>query len=215
MVRDLEKTQAEVERDLGNELAGILEAQAMLVADRAFVRRVEARIKKDGVNAEWAVLRTCRELAEKFAHIETQYLRERGQDLESVSRYLIRSLHGIAHHEISEIEGDVVIVADELTPADALSLARQQVVGFALEGGGSASHTAIIARGLSLPAVFGLVGITEWVTDSTSVIVDGDEGTVVLHPSKAFRGRPAGSRCRRRRRPRRGRRPSLRFAAGR
>lgn len=185
VIRDLSKARERLERDVGDELGGILEAQAMLVADDAFVERVVARISKDGVNAEWAVRRTCDDLAAKFATIETEYLRERGEDLQSIARYLIRSLHGISHHEISEISGDVVVVADELTPVDALRLARQQVVGFVLESGGPTSHTAIVARGLRLPAVFGVAGVTEEVTDADPMVLDGDEGYVLLHPTTA------------------------------
>ena len=180
---ELLKAQERIEQEFGDELAGILEAQAMLLADDSFIRRVEGRINDQAINAEWAVLRTCEELAERFAQIDNEYLRDRGDDLHSISRYLLHSLRGISHHEISEIEGDVVVVADELTPADALRLARQQVVGFALESGGQTSHTAIIARGLNLPAVFGIEGVTEAVTDQAPIILDGDAGRVILHPT--------------------------------
>jgi len=182
-VRELVRAQERIEREFGNELGGIFDAQAMLLADDSFLQRVERRINEQAINAEWAVLRTCEELAQRFAQIDDEYLRGRGDDLRSVSRYLLHSLRGISHHEISEIEGDVVVVADELTPADALRLARQHVVGFALESGGQTSHTAIIARGLNLPAVFGIEGVTEAVADQTPIILDGDAGLVVLHPT--------------------------------
>ena len=185
---DILKTQERMEKQLGEELAGILEAHAMLLEDDSFGARIVARIRDQGINAEWAVLRTCEELGEKLAVVETEYLRERGEDLRSVARYLLHSLRGISHHEISEIEGDVVIVANELTPSDALRLARQRVVGFALESGGYTSHTAIIARGLNLPAVVGLEGIIEAVTDQAAIVLDGNDGRVILHPTPALLG---------------------------
>ena len=70
-----------------------------------------------------------------------------------------------AAHDVSEIEGDVVVVADDLTPAEAVRLGRENVRGFVLETGGRTSHTTIIARSLNLPLVCGLVGLTDRVTD--------------------------------------------------
>ena len=181
--QEILRSQKKMREELGSDLAGIFEAQAMLLADETLVRAIRRRIRDEGVNAEWAILRTFEELEERFAAIETDYLRERGEDLRSVVRYLLQCLRGINHHEISEIEGNVVIVADELTPAEALRLARQRVVAFALETGGKTSHTAIIARGLNLPAVVGLEGITQQVTDESAIVLDGDQGLVVLHPT--------------------------------
>ena len=70
------------------------------------------------------------ELSRRFAAIDDDYLRERGQDLEDVARQLLRRLQGISHHEVSEIEGDVVLVADDLVPSEAIRLGRGNVVGF-------------------------------------------------------------------------------------
>ncbi|MEE2778500.1 MAG: phosphoenolpyruvate--protein phosphotransferase, partial [Acidobacteriota bacterium] len=192
-VAELRKAQAEMGRVVGTDLAGILEAQAMLLEDRSFGGRITARIRGRQVNAEWAVLKECEELGERFAEAESEYLRERGEDLASVGRYLLSALQGVSHHELSEIEGDVVIVARELTPSDALRFARENVVGFALEAGGETSHATIIVRGLNLPAIVGLDGILELLTDRDPMVIDGERGEVVLHPRAdtlaAYRGR--------------------------
>jgi phosphotransferase system enzyme I (PtsI) len=179
---EISKAREKMGRILGEELAGILEAQGMLLEDPSFGTRIVRRIREDGVNAEWAVARVCEELEKRFAEVESEYLRERSEDLRNVSRYLLRGLQGIAHHELSEIEGDVIIVARELTPADALRFAREHVVGFALEAGGKTSHSAIILRGLNLPAVVGLEGMLAAVTDHDPMIVDAEHDRVVLHP---------------------------------
>jgi phosphotransferase system enzyme I (PtsI) len=135
------------------------------------------------VNAEWAVLRTTEEYERRFAEVETGYLRERGEDLRNVANYLLRGLAGIAHHELSEIQGDVVIIGRELTPTDAVRFARENVVGFALEAGGETTHTTIIVRGLNLPTVVMLDGLLELATDRDPVIVDGEQGKLILHPT--------------------------------
>ncbi|MGH9361119.1 MAG: phosphoenolpyruvate--protein phosphotransferase, partial [Thermoanaerobaculia bacterium] len=169
--------------DLGTELAGIFDAHILLLNDPGFLGRIEERIRSNRVNAEWAVLKTAAELDERFARMSDEYLRERSEDLTDVSRHILRSLQGIAHHELSEIGQDVVVVADDLTPADAVRLGRERVVGFVIETGGRTSHTAIIARSLHRAAVAGVEGISQLNLDEVPVVVDGERGEVVLHPT--------------------------------
>ncbi len=180
---EIAATSARARSQLGEELAEIFEAHSLFLADRRFLGRIEERIREEKVNAEWAVHRIAEELGESFAGLDSTHLRERAEDLQDVSRYLLRSLQGLPHLEISEVEGGVVIVAQDLTPSEAVRLGRQHVVGFAIERGGPTSHTAIIARSLHLPLVAGLPGVTAQVTDEDPVVVDGSRGVVVLHPS--------------------------------
>jgi phosphotransferase system enzyme I (PtsI) len=182
-IAELEKAQHKMGESLGHDTAGILEAQALLLADPIFVGRVVETIVQRQVNAEWAVLRTTEEYERRFAEIESEYLRERAEDLRNVAHYLLRSLQGIAHHELSEIEGDVVIIARELTPTDAVRFARENVVGFALEAGGETTHTTIIVRGLNLPTIVNLPGVLDLATDRDPVVVDAEQGKLILHPT--------------------------------
>jgi len=180
---EVQSLRRQVGTDLGEELAGIFEAHLLLLQDSAFTGRVTRHIRDEEVNAEWAVHRTVSELEDRFAEIDNEYLRERSEDLRDVSRHLLRVLAGVAAHELSEIEGDVIVVADDLTPSEAVQLGRQGVRGFALEGGGRTSHTTIIARSLNVPLISGLEGVTDLLTDNDPVILDGDAGELLLHPS--------------------------------
>ena len=181
---ELRRIRARAEEDLGDDLAAIFDAHVLLLSDRAFLGRVEERIRTHHVNAEWAVHKTAEELDNRFARMDDAYMREKSEDLTDVSRHLLRSLQGIHHHDLSEMPDDVVIVADDLTPSDAIRLGRERVIGFAIESGGRTSHTTIIARSLNLPAVAGLVGIMGLVRDEAPVIVDGETGMVILHPTE-------------------------------
>ncbi len=181
--KQIQRTRANASHLFGQELAAIFDAHSLLLSDRMFLDQVERRIVEEQVNAEWAVHETSNELAKRFSQIENPYLRERGQDLEDIGRQLLRVLQGIAHHEISDVEGDVILVADDLVPSEAIRLGRDKVVGFAIEAGGRTSHTSIIARSLGLPAVTGLEEVTDHVTNSDPVIVDGRAGLVILHPT--------------------------------
>jgi phosphotransferase system enzyme I (PtsI) len=180
---ELLRVRAKAGEDLGNELAAIFDAHALLLSDPHFLGLVEQRIRTHNVNAEWAVRRTAEELDDRFAHIDDMYLREKSEDLTDVSRHLLRSLQGISHHELSELPEGVVIVADDLTPSDAIRLGRERVIGFAIESGGRTSHTTIIARSLHLPTVAGLMEVTDLIEDQALIVVDGESGEVILHPT--------------------------------
>ena len=181
--QEIRRTQSGVGEELGKDLADIFEAHVLMLADKAFVERIVERIRSEKANAEWVVHRTTEELVEKFNRLDDARLRERADDLRDVGRYLLRMLQGIAHHELADLEEDVVIVADDLTPSDAVRLGRQRVIGLAVESGGRTSHTTIIARSLNIPLVTGLQGVVDRVTDEDPVIVDGERGTFILHPT--------------------------------
>ncbi|MDP9119969.1 MAG: phosphoenolpyruvate--protein phosphotransferase [Acidobacteriota bacterium] len=180
---ELQRTRTRAGEDLGQDLAAIFDAHVLLLSDPKFLGRVEERIRAQRVNAEWAVHKTAEELDARFSQMDHVYMRERSEDLTDVARHLLRSLQGISHHDFSELPDHVVIVADDLTPSDTIRLGRERVIGFVIESGGRTSHTTIIARSLNLPAVAGLKGVTALVTDQAPMIVDGETGTVILHPT--------------------------------
>ena len=128
---------------------------SLLLADRSFLERIEQRIRTRAGQRRVGGARDRRASCdERFAaHRRRLPARARPRTSSDVGRHLLRSLQGIAHHELSEVEGDVIIVADDL---DALrrrsASAARTCVGFAIESGGRTSHTTIIARSLNLPA---------------------------------------------------------------
>ena len=187
---------------LDADLAAIFDAHLLMLSDRSFLGRIEERIRTNRVNAEWAVQRTAEELDERFAAISDSYLRERSEDLTDVSRHLLRSLQGDSRHELAKLPEGTVVVADDLTPSDAIRLGREHVLGFVIESGGRTSHTTIIARSLNVPAVAGVDWIGCGVADGAPVIVDGCSGSVVIHPTEEVirecRARQVELQCRER-----------------
>lgn len=192
--RGIQRTRGSVGRLFGQELAAIFDAHQLLLGDRSFVDEIERGIRRERVNAEWGVHETSLELARRFARIDDEYLRERGQDLEDVSTQLLRTLQGHEQHAVSEVAGDVILVADDLVPSEAIRLGRANVVGFVIELGGRTSHTSIIARSLGIPAVAGVSGVTELAADDDPIVVDGTLGHVILHPTARVLGRYSGER---------------------
>lgn len=189
----LEKTRDElldlkhkVSRSMGDEYAQIFEAHAMIVTDPSFADKVKAKIEDEQVNAEWAVAEVQEELQARFASFDDVYLRERVADVKDVADRVLKNLQGIAHHDLSEIKHDVVILADDLTPSDTIHFNRRPIVGFASETGGRTSHTSIIAKSLFMPAVIGVPRLTKIIDNEEMIIVDGYEGTIIVNPTQAM-----------------------------
>ena len=192
-LESLEKTRdqllelkAKVSRSMGEEYASIFEAHAMIVGDASFADKVMQKIETEQVNAEWALAEVQEELQARFASFDDVYLRERTADVKDVAERVLTNLQGVAHHDLSEITHDVVILADDLTPSDTVHFNRRPIVGFATEVGGRTSHTSIIAKSLFMPAVIGVPRLTKIVDNDELVIIDGYEGMIVVNPTPAM-----------------------------
>ena len=192
-LESLEKTRAElgelkekVKRSMGEEFASIFEAHALIVSDPSFADKVIQKIESEAVNAEWALSEVQEEYEARFQSFEDEYLRERMADVKDVAERVLTHLSGIAHHDLSEIAHDVIILAEDLTPSDAIHFNRRPIVGFATESGGRTSHTSIIAKSLFMPAVIGVPRLTKIVDNDELLIVDGYEGTLIVNPTPAM-----------------------------
>ncbi|HEX2832140.1 MAG TPA: phosphoenolpyruvate--protein phosphotransferase [Thermoanaerobaculia bacterium] len=183
---ELLELKTKVSRSMGDEYAQIFEAHAMMVSDPSFADKVAQKIENEQVNAEWALAEVQEELQARFASFEDEYLRERMADVKDVAERVLVHLQGVAHHDLSEINHDVIIIADDLTPSDTVHFNRRPIIGFATEAGGRTSHTSIIAKSLFMPAVIGVPRLTKIVDNDELVIVDGYEGTIVVNPTHAL-----------------------------
>ncbi|MEM6794289.1 MAG: phosphoenolpyruvate--protein phosphotransferase [Acidobacteriota bacterium] len=194
--RAIEQSREEIARmrdrvgeEMGDDLAGIFDAQCLFLQDKYFLSEVESHIRRESVNAEWALQETVQEVQARFDAIDAEHLRERAEDLRHVGRVVVRNLRGLHLHQLSEVQGEVVIIADDLSPSDAVRLGRENVVAFVIEHGSQTSHTTIIARSLNVPAVIGVRGIRRQLLDQAEVpiIVDGSSGRVIIKPDEATR----------------------------
>lgn len=202
VARRIEETRRSTGRLFTEELASIFDAHSRMLEDPALVEAVERRIRSERVNAEWAIHSVAMDLMSRFEAIDNDYLRDRGADLEDVVRQLLRALQGIEQHEIGELQGDVIVVADDLIPSEAIRFGRANAVGFVVESGGATSHSSIIARSLGVPAVTAVPGVCAAASNDDWVIVDGDRGKVILHPTAAMLEEYARAREERRSRAR-------------
>ncbi|HIJ41430.1 MAG TPA: phosphoenolpyruvate--protein phosphotransferase [Deltaproteobacteria bacterium] len=160
----------------------ILDSHLMMLKDSMFLDASIKKIRKEKINAEWAVKKSLQEIREVFGQIEDDYIRDRISDVENVTERILRTLSGEMQQSLAEINQRVIIVAHDLSPADTTELNLSKVKGFITDIGGKTSHTAIMAQALEIPAVVGLKSATQWVHDGDLLIVDGTTGDVIINP---------------------------------
>ena len=181
---ELHEVKQRVQQELGEAYVGILDAQLLILDDPSLVGGVVQRIKVGRVGAQWALKEVVAEHGRRFEAIEDVYLRERVGDLSDVHRRLQRLLSGRPETEDRMPPGPHEVVAHSLVPSDAVTLAREEVVGLATDVGGKTSHTAILAQALSVPAVAGLRDFSLQVEQGDPLILDGDSGEITLDPTE-------------------------------
>ncbi len=161
----------------------ILDVHLMILDDQMLIQDTVDQIRKKKVNAEWGLDLTLEKLDVAFKAIDDEYLRERRSDLRYVSTRIFRNLLRKRDDDITRIKRKVIVVAHDLSPADALQMNLKHVAGFITDIGGKVSHTAILSRSLGIPAVVGLEVATGLINGGDLLIIDGETGEVVINPT--------------------------------
>jgi phosphotransferase system enzyme I (PtsI) len=165
--------------------ASIFEAQMMMLADPELLGTVRAAVQTERLNAESALLDAARGYAQMLEALEDEYLRARAADVRDVTDRVLRILLGISESLLPQMTGLCVVLARDLTPSDTVMLDKSLVLGFCTATGGETGHTAILARGLGLPAVVGAGPAVLDVPDGTTVVLDGTCGQLIVDPDEA------------------------------
>lgn len=159
----------------------IFEAHALILEDKSFLERIEAIIRQERVNAEWAVKQVTDSYMATYKGFENEDLRERYIDIKDVAERILSVLGRKSLSQI-EIEKDAVLAVEELKPSTLVALELSNLQAIISENGSWTSHSFIIARELGIPAVTGLKGFLRQVVNGQTVIVDGYSGHVILDP---------------------------------
>ncbi|WP_434333017.1 phosphoenolpyruvate--protein phosphotransferase [Mycoplasma capricolum] len=176
----LKKIQQITLKKLGEEKAAIFDAHQDIANDPAIKEEVVELIKKEKVNAEYALFTVSNNYFEMFSQLEDPYFKERSADIKDVSLRIISHILGLEIHDLSTIDKEVIIISDDLTPSQTAQLDKKFVKGFLTNVGGRTSHAAIMARSLEIPAILGLKNITELVKTDDLIALDGSSGIVEL-----------------------------------
>jgi phosphoenolpyruvate-protein phosphotransferase (PTS system enzyme I) len=179
----LRQLQEAFEQEHRETAGSIFEAQMLVLEDERLMGGTEEAIRNQKINAEWALRMELHHLTQSFSDVpDRERLLENVEDIES---RIQKVLAGGAHHDLSELTEDVIIVAPKLSPSETALLAVPHVVGLATDKGGPSSHTAIVAKALGIPAVVGLHDLSERASSGDLIVVDGSRGVVVVNPLPA------------------------------
>ena len=174
-----EKTASE----MSEEEAAIFDAHSMFLEDPEFVGAITQAVENNKINAEAATKAVVDQFYAMFDAMDDPYFKGRAADIQDVGDRLMRNLMGIEIMDISHLDEDAVIVAEDLAPSDTATMDKVHVKGFATDIGSRTSHTAIMARSLEIPAILGLQDITKTAKTGEIIIVDGSTGEAIVDPT--------------------------------
>lgn len=205
VVEEITRLQNELPKDAPQEITALLDVHLMLLQDEMLISGIKHWITDRRYNAEWALTTQYEIIARQFDEMEDQYLRERKADLEQVVERILCHMKGAASPlqaarqdaarrsgprppQEDLLLGDtqdvpLVLVANDISPADMLQFKQSLFAGFATDVGGRTSHTAIVARSMDIPAVVGARSASQLIKQDDWVIIDGDAGVLIVDPS--------------------------------
>ena len=175
--------QQRIAESIGAKDAAIFDAHLLVVEDRTLIDEVLRKLETDLCNVEWIFQEVATRYAETLNKIDDPYLRERALDIQDVTKRVIRNLQGKAPKTFVDLKQPHILVAHNLTPSDTASMDRTKVLGIATDLGSRTSHAAILARSLNIPAVLGLHDITAKLETGQHVLLDGNDGCLVVDPA--------------------------------
>ena len=175
-----EKTLEEV----GEEHAAIFEVHQFMLDDLDYIEAIEALIRDEKVNAEYAVNETGNNFAETFAMMDDEYFKARSADVLDISKRVVNILAGIKESGIDS-EEPVIVVADDLTPSETVQMDKSKILAFVTRYGSKNSHTAILARSMNLPSLINcdIELLDEY--DGKMAVVDSFNDTLIVDPDEA------------------------------
>lgn len=171
-------------QELDEKNANIFESHLLILNDPELLTPVRDKIASQQVNAEYALNETVSEFISMFQNMKSAYLKERAADMRDVANRVLAHLLGLHYSNPADINEEVIVIAEDLTPSDTAQLNRNYVKGFSTNSGGRTSHSAIMARSLEIPTVVGTKDILDKVNHGDLIIVDGLNGSVVINPTQ-------------------------------
>ena len=170
---------------LKNEEKEILETHIEFLTDPQINDDVIERIKNEKKNANDAVIEVIDNAVEMFDGMEDEYLSARAADVQDIGNRILKNINASKTDKII-FEPNTIIIAENISPSDTIMMDINKIIGFATEAGGKTSHTAILAKSKSVPAVIGCGAILQQIENNDNIILDGIEGMIIINPSENF-----------------------------
>ncbi len=181
--RDAQEAEGEARARLGPQYADILAAHARMIGDVTRRADTRTRVEHEQVSAEHAIIEVLEAHATRLERLSDSYLAARAADVRDIEARILGQLIGQRPKSFQdELPTPALVLAQDLSPSETAGLDPNRVLGFATEAGGRASHTAIVAAALEIPAVVGLGKFLDIARQCRMAVIDGDEGLVILDP---------------------------------
>jgi len=171
-------------KTFGEEKEAIFEGHIMLLEDEELEQDILTLIRDELFSADRAIHQAIEQYASMMAELDDPYLRERATDFRDIGNRLVKNVLGMEIINLSTIDEEVILVANDLTPSETAQINLSYVRGFVTDIGGRTSHTSIMARSLELPAIVGTNDITKQVQSGDYLILDAIHNQVHVNPSE-------------------------------
>jgi phosphotransferase system enzyme I (PtsI) len=168
----------------GSEGLGILEAHIELLSDPQIKEDVTEKISIEKRNVNDAVIEVIAAIVAMFAGMDDEYMQARAADVQDISRRILSNLNASGKSSAQSYPPDTIIIAEDLSPSDTISLDIKNVAGFATQMGGKTSHAAIVAKSRGIPAAVGCGALLNEIKNSDLLILDGQTGDILINPDK-------------------------------
>ena len=169
---------------VGSKEAEILEGHVLLMSDPMLIAEIETGIRTQMLNSEYVLEDVCERFAAIFESMDDELMQQRATDMHDIKLRLIKKILGIESTDLSKLPYGSILVAKDLTPSMTAGLNPENVLGIVTEFGGKTSHSAILARALEIPAVVGLSDLPDDIKDDTDILIDGENGEVIILPNE-------------------------------
>jgi phosphotransferase system enzyme I (PtsI) len=178
-----QKTRDKATKDLGEIVGRIFDAHLMILEDEILLDEIREKIRTEQVNADYALFTVMSKSYHSMMAQQKDYFRERAEDIRDVGLRILSHLCGRADKFDFQAGEPVIIAARMIAPSEIVHLDRNYILGVMTEGGGGASHTAILTRALEVPAVVGLKNLSDFAESVEIAMVNGNSGKVILNPT--------------------------------
>ena len=183
---ELDTIKSKISPSIKKNIGLFLDTHILLVSDKTFLDSIKSRITENLNSSEWAIHTEYLNIKESFENIEDLYIKQRIDDVNHVVKMLLNNLI-IKKDKINIISksfNNVIVVTDDLSPADVIITHESKGLGLISEYGGRSSHSSILTRSLELPSIVGVKNLLKIIRNDDYLILDGDEGLIFINPEK-------------------------------
>lgn len=172
-----------ISKEAGKDYARIFDAHILMLEDEVLINAIRNLVKEQRVNVEWALKEVRDRLISLFAQFDDEYMQDRGIDVEDVWQRIQSNLSLNPTLNAANLSEEGILIAPNISPSELAQMDKKLLRGFVTDAGGRTSHTGILARSLKIPAVIGLSDVTSRVKEGDLLLIDGNEGVVIVNPN--------------------------------